>query len=193
MQKINDLSYLNANFIGLLIAGLYFYFGIYSDNEIEAQIKSINEQITSIEEQIAAKQSEADKEQEVKRHLNDKKVTLGELESYYPITQSFVSLGDAVKSQLNRFSIREITRAPARDKATTHEFYETLPINFVLEGSYGNLLSFVNAISNHNNLIVLENLNLIRLPGTDNLRAELLLKGYKSLASNDNEGGSDTT
>ncbi len=193
MHRINDLSYLNANAIGLLIAALYFYFGVYSNDEIKTQITSINEQIVAVEEQMSAKQSEAGKEQEVKRYLDDKKVTLGELESYYPRTQSFINLGGTVKSQLSRFSIREISRVPARDKVTTHEFYETLPIQFVLEGSHANLVSFINVISNHNNLIVLESLNLVKLPGTDNLRAELLLKGYKSLAENNDEGGSKTT
>ena len=182
MQKINELSHAGAFIIGLMAGGAYFYFGVYKDTTIEDQMTQIENQIKESDSQIEAKKKETNKQKEAEGQLENKKMTFSELESYYPRTQTFVSLSAAVSDQLNRFSLREIVKVPVRDSLEKHEFYEILPIQLTVEGKFRNLLDFMSTMANNSNIMTTENLSIVKLPDSEELRVEFVVKGYRFLA-----------
>ncbi len=193
MQKINELSYGGAFIIGLAIGGAYFYFGVYSDTTLQDQLTAIDNQIKQSVSQIASKKEEASKQKEAENKLEDKKITFSELESYYPRTQTFGSMSSVISDHLNRFSLRELVKVPVRDGLEKHEFYETLPIQLTIEGQYMNLIGFLSLVANYSNIMIAENLSLIKLPESNELRIELVVKGYRFLAEESTSGPQEGT
>lgn len=197
MHKINELSHVGAFIIGLMAGGGYFYFGVYKDTVIQSQMAQMASQIKETNTQIETKKKETTQQREIEGQLENKQLTFNELESYYPRTQTFDSISSAISEQLSRFSLREVMKVPVRDGLEKHGFYETMPIQLTVEGRFMNVLGFFSVMGNYSNIMVTENISLIKLPDSEELRVEFIIKGYRSLAEesgvNPQQAGETTT
>ena len=188
MKVPENLSNLHIFLIGFTFGALYFYVFPYRSTEIKDQIKSVQGEIASVEEQMSSKQKEANREPQLQSFLDDRKKVLQELESFYPPSQTFITLSDLIRRELVNYSIREIVHVADSNKLIIEDNYEILPVGLILEGSYTNILSFLGAISNHNNLIVSDGVLISKLPESDNIRLEVTVKGYRVVREETEEG-----
>ena len=179
MDRINDLSFLSVFVMGFVIALLYFYFGIYTDDTINTQLAEINKEITDLDHIITTKNKEIALEDEFRLALEQSKQRYGVISTYFPEDQTFTSLSGKIGQELEKWLVKEIQREPNQAGLTTSGFYQVLPIKYSLEGSYGRIMAFLYTLANHENIIFPYDVTIIGLPGSDLLRIETELRGYK--------------
>lgn len=192
LDKFLLLPY-NQIFIAMLvIGGLYFYFYFDMGTNLDNQLSSINTQIS--QEEVRKKETEAllKKEEILKNKSKQMIADVAELQKKVPQDQKHSDLIILVSNFAKQLNLKVVSATQGgRQKL---DYFEKLDINIELSGKYNDLMMFATNVSNDDQVLKLEGMEINRqnLNAADSplsLKAKLI--GYKQITEESGDSKKD--
>jgi len=166
--------------MGFFAAVGYWYMEPSPDDLYDALIKRMQTQLTTLQKKVS----------ETETRFNDKKKFQDEMEQ---VSQTFRLALDylpkelAPQDLLSKISIEARTAGVNLDKFTPKDsvpkdFYDELPIEIAVKGTYGNMLTFLVSVSKLPRIITVRNVNIgapIFVDGQATMQMTGILVGYR--------------
>jgi Tfp pilus assembly protein PilO len=197
--QLGEMTWGKIFVAGLVIAGLYWALYYDDGSTLTTNIQSLNQQYSEAERQLReTKEAMADAEQ-FERAVRQNEVQFEKVLEYLPSEMNANELTRMITQQI-QISGGEVVSTKAQPNIEKRDFYEMTRLEFVIKGSFSQVVLFLSSLSKVQRLLTFDKLS-IRLDqsraGQDTASPSVDLQGvvvgYRYLKDATADGGGSAT
>jgi len=191
-EKINQISYGRAMFIGLFLAGIYYFTGYNNGTVLDAQIKANEAKVVELQKNIKDEEAKIERINQYKKTMEALGESFNKFVSYIPEKLRNTDLMKTISTEA-KVAGANIVRVSEQGVGTRSDFYEEVKASVDLSGTFQQLMLFMSFLTKVDQIITLSKLS-IRNPSSQQMNVEspvlsisAELKGYRYLSGAQNK------
>ena len=166
MDKLKSMSPASACLIGIVIAGLLFFFVLGGDGSLEKSLKPIRNKKVKLTKDIQEKEKIIKEAFEYQENIKKLGKAINKVIKYIPENMSSAkmmrSLTDSAKvSGVNIIDVSDKGRVRSKPGEAANEvLYDRIPVSIKLEGNFTQIMMFLSNLTKLDNIITVEELSI---------------------------------
>lgn len=186
-EKINQIAYGRAIFIGLFLAALYYFTGYNNGTVLDAQIKANEAKVVELQKNIKDEEIKIERINQYKKTTEELGESFNKFISYIPEKLRNTDLMKTISTEAKAAGAN-IVRVSEQGVGGRSDFYEEVRASVDLAGTFQQLMLFMSYLTKVDQIITLSKLT-IRNPSSQQMNVEsptlsisAELKGYRYLS-----------
>lgn len=186
-ERINQLSIGRAIFIGLVLAGFYYFLSYNNGAMLDAQINANKAKVEELNKTIKDEEAKIERINQYKKTAEQLGESFNRFLSYIPEKLRNTDLMKIVSTEAKAAGAN-IVRVSEQGMGTRSEFYEEIKVSVELVGTFQQMMLFMSFLTKVDQIITISKLNL-RSQSSENfdisspsLQITADLRGYRYLA-----------
>ncbi|MCM2281626.1 MAG: type 4a pilus biogenesis protein PilO [Bdellovibrionaceae bacterium] len=193
--KLADFTWQKIFIIALALSAGYYFF-MFDDGSSLDQALNVARAELKKEQEMLAKTEKAMKDLDrFKEELNSQQAQVREVMSFLPNQMNVSELVSTIQDRANQAGMR-VTKSEPKDETKKVEFYESMPLQVELQGTYSQVAAFLSLLSKLPRLVTIDKIAL-RLdpkspPDNPKLAFAATIIGYRFVPEEKKDGAQPT-